>query len=56
MTILIVDRNVDLIRRVAHRAHVLENGRIVATPAGAKVRDGEALAEDSALYPRRSGQ
>jgi branched-chain amino acid transport system ATP-binding protein len=49
MTILIVEQNVDLMRRVAHRAHVLEKGRIVATLAGAEVRDGEALAEHLAL-------
>lgn len=49
MTILIVEQNVDLMRRVAHRAHVLEKGRIVATLTGAEVRDGEALAEHLAL-------
>jgi branched-chain amino acid transport system ATP-binding protein len=49
MTILIVEQNVDLMRRVAHRAHVLEKGRIVATLADAEIRDGEALAEHLAL-------
>jgi branched-chain amino acid transport system ATP-binding protein len=49
MTILIVEQNVDLMRRVAHRAHVLEKGRIVVTLAGADLRDGEALAEHLAL-------
>ena len=42
MTILIVEQNVELMRRVAHRAHVLEKGRIVATLGGTEIRDGEA--------------
>jgi branched-chain amino acid transport system ATP-binding protein len=49
MTILIVEQNVDLMRRVAHRAHVLEKGSIVATLDGDEIRDGEALAAHLAL-------
>lgn len=49
MTILIVEQNVDLMRRVAQRAHVLEKGRIVATLGGEEIRDGELLAEHLAI-------
>ena len=49
MTILIVEQNVELMRRVAHRAHVLEKGQIVATLGGKEIRDGEALAGHLAL-------
>jgi hypothetical protein len=31
-------------RRVSHRAQVLEKGRIVATSGGKEIRDGEVLA------------
>jgi ABC-type branched-subunit amino acid transport system ATPase component len=49
MAILIVEQNIDLIRRVVHRAHVLEKGRIVATLDGEAIRDGTLLAEHLAL-------
>ncbi len=49
VAVLIVEQNVDLIRRVVDRAHVLEKGRIVATLAGETIRDGELLAEHLAI-------
>lgn len=49
MAILIVEQNVDLMRRVAHRAHVLEKGHIVATLGGEEIRDGELLAGHLAI-------
>lgn len=49
ITILIVEQNIDLMSRVAHRAHVLEKGQIVATLDGAEIRDGERLARHLAL-------
>jgi len=49
MTILIVEQNVDLMCSVAHRAHVLEKGRIVATLGGEEIRDAERLAEHLAI-------
>ena len=49
MTMLIVEQNVELMRRVAHRAHVLEKGRIVARSAVTEVRNGEVLAGYLAL-------
>ena len=49
MAVLIVEQNVDLVRRVVDRAHVLEKGRIVATLAGEAIRDGELLAEHLAI-------
>jgi len=49
MAVLIVEQNVDLVRRVVDRAHVLEKGRIVATLGGEEIRDGELLAEHLAI-------
>ena len=49
MTILIVEQNVELMRRIAHRAHVLEKGPIVATLDRRGSPRREALAEYLAL-------
>ncbi len=49
MAVLIVEQNVDLVRRVVDCAHVLEKGRIVATLGGEEIRDGELLAEHLAI-------
>ena len=49
VTILIVEQNVDLMRRVADRVHVLEKGQFVATLGGSEIRDGKLLAEHLAL-------
>lgn len=49
LAILIVEQNIDLMRSVAHRAHVLEKGHIVATLGGDEIRDGELLAEHLAI-------
>lgn len=49
MSILMVEQNVDLMRRVAHRAHVLEKGNIIAALEGEEIRDGERLAEYLAI-------
>lgn len=49
MTVLIVEQNVDLMRQVAHRAHVLEKGRIIATLGAEEIRDGALLAAHLAI-------
>lgn len=49
MTILIVEQNVDLMQRVAHRAHVLEKGLMIATLDAEQIRRSELLAEYLAI-------
>jgi ABC-type branched-subunit amino acid transport system ATPase component len=49
LAVLIVEQNVDLIRRVVDRAYVLEKGRVVARLSGESVRDGDLLAEHLAI-------
>lgn len=49
LTVLIVEQNVDLMESVAHRAHVLEKGRITATLSRDELREGRLLAEHLAI-------
>jgi branched-chain amino acid transport system ATP-binding protein len=45
IAVLLVEQNIDLIQTAAHRAYVLEKGRVVANLEGSDIRDTERLTE-----------
>jgi urea transport system ATP-binding protein len=45
IAVLLVEQNVDLIQTAAHRAYVLEKGRVVANLERDDIRDTERLTE-----------
>lgn len=47
--VLLVEQNIDLMRRVAERAYVLDKGRVVATIGKAELRDIEKMAKFLAI-------